>query len=98
MQFEWDEIKNQTNKQKHGISFEAAALVFHDPFLITVPDNRYEYCEERWLSVGLVNDFVLYVAHIMWDEEYGEEIIRIISARAATPREERKYFTHRRVS
>ncbi|MBQ7261144.1 MAG: BrnT family toxin [Lachnospiraceae bacterium] len=27
---EWDEIKSRTNIQKHGISFETAALVFAD--------------------------------------------------------------------
>lgn len=27
---EWDEYKNSINKQKHGISFETAALVFAD--------------------------------------------------------------------
>ncbi|HEY5161717.1 MAG TPA: BrnT family toxin, partial [Terriglobales bacterium] len=32
MRFEWDEEKNRRNKLKHGISFQAAAVVFDDPF------------------------------------------------------------------
>ncbi len=38
MTFEWDENKNNTNKQKHGVSFETAARVFLDPNVIVVPD------------------------------------------------------------
>ena len=30
MRFEWDEEKNTVNKEKHGISFETAALVFDE--------------------------------------------------------------------
>ncbi|MDQ0151980.1 uncharacterized DUF497 family protein [Moryella indoligenes] len=30
MTFEWDENKNQINKQKHGIAFEEAQTVFYD--------------------------------------------------------------------
>lgn len=45
MKFEWDKGKNSTNKEKHGISFELASLVFHDLNIISVPDYRYD--EER---------------------------------------------------
>lgn len=31
MRFEWDEAKNDANKRKHGVSFEAASTVFDDP-------------------------------------------------------------------
>jgi uncharacterized DUF497 family protein len=31
VQYEWDEVKNLRNQQKHeGISFELAALIFDD--------------------------------------------------------------------
>ena len=30
LKFEWDDNKNQTNIQKHGISFEEATSVFYD--------------------------------------------------------------------
>jgi uncharacterized protein len=30
MRFEWDEAKNRSNLQKHGIDFETAVLVFED--------------------------------------------------------------------
>ena len=41
MQFEWDENKNQTNIEKHGISFLEASTVFYDEnaVLFDDPDN-----------------------------------------------------------
>ena len=92
MQFEWDENKNKANKRKHGIRFETAALIFQDPCLLSVVDITQH--EERWRSLGLLQDCVIYVAHTVKEDEYGEEIIRIISARAATPNETRSYFLH----
>ncbi len=32
IQFEWDSQKASSNLQKHGITFETACEVFHDPF------------------------------------------------------------------
>ncbi len=92
MQFEWDEKKNESNRAKHGLSFETAALVFRDPNLLSLWDARYEEEEGRWISLGRVDATVIYVAHIVKENENGEEIIRVISARKATSREERRYF------
>jgi len=64
--------------------------VFDDPNQLSIQD-RYEGGEERWQTIGLVNGIaVLIVAHTFSDDD-GEEIIRIISARKATPRERRRY-------
>ena len=90
MKFEWDNSKNAKNKKKHGISFELASLIFHDSHLLSVPDHRYT--EERWQSIGQIDGVIVYVAHIVGENKNGEEIIRIISARKATPNEERRYY------
>jgi len=89
--FEWDPVKARANRRKHGISFEDAILVFDDPYLLSEED-RWEHGEQRWRSYGLVGSLllVLIVAHT-WEEENGDEVIRIISARKATPREREKY-------
>ena len=97
MRFTWDETKNRSNQKKHaGIAFEEAAHVFRDPFRLTRQD-RVEDGEERWQTIGVVHGVtVLLVAHtITEDDEDGEpvEIIRIISARRATPKE-RKHYEH----
>ena len=95
MRFEWNQTKNRSNQAKHGVSFEMSALVFSDPFLLSVQDTRYIDSEQRWYSLGCIETTVLYVVHIFYEDENGEEIIRIISARNATPGEERRYFAQR---
>jgi uncharacterized DUF497 family protein len=90
--FEWDQAKNLANQRKHGLSFEEAAHAFADPFLFVVQD-RIEGGEYRWQAFGLVRGVVLVmVAHAV-REQGTTEVIRIISARYATPKERRRYET-----
>jgi uncharacterized DUF497 family protein len=89
--FLWDEEKNKRNQRKHGISFEAAKLVFEDPLHISRQD-RSEDGERRWQTIGMVGDVaLLLVAHTWEDTEGDGEHIRIISARCTT-RLERKVY------
>lgn len=90
MHFEWSSAKDQANQLKHGVSFELARLVFEDPWHLSIQD-RHEDGEERWQTLGLVKGLiVLLVAHTYHDDN-GEEVIRIISARKATPCERQSY-------
>lgn len=92
--FEWDRRKNAANKKNHRVSFEVATLIFNDPNLVSYLDTRFDYGEERWISVGSIcGSGVLIVAHTLREEHNGEEIIRIISARKATRREEERYLS-----
>ena len=88
--FEWDANKNERNKKKHGIDFETAQLVFDDPFCITFVDRVWGG-EERWHAIGAIEDILILVVVHTYEEEHGEEQIRIISARRATPHERRLY-------
>ena len=91
MDFEWDDEKNRSNKAKHGIRFESARAVFLDPFVVLIQD-RYVLGEERWQAIGIIGTLqIVVVAHTYRGEFYGEERIRIISARQATPGERRRY-------
>ena len=63
--WEWDPDKDETNRRTHGLSFETAALVFHDPFTATREDP-YPY-EQRWRTIGMVSTVVLMVVHT-WPE------------------------------
>lgn len=54
----------------------------------TAEDTREDYGEQRFLTLGLLEDQVVSVAHT----EQGEEI-RIISIRKATKHEARFYFS-----
>jgi len=97
MRFEWDEAKNRRNFAKHGIDFETAALVFEDPHALSFQDRIVEG-EERWQTFGVVNGLMLIVmvAHTWWEEEQGENVIRLISARSATSYEKRIYEAHKK--
>lgn len=89
--FEWDDQKSESNFRKHGIRFEEAAFIFDDQLAASVQD-RIENGEERWQTIGMSNDcLLLVVAHTVRDNEDGTEIIRIISARRAEPKERKRY-------
>ena len=86
MDFEWDEVKNLSNIQKHGVSFEIARGIFESTILTSIDDRR-DYGEVRHISVGRVDDrTVLVVAHTE-----REGTIRLISARRASRKERRRY-------
>lgn len=85
MEFEWDPEKERTNIAKHRLSFQTAARVFLDPFLLEIEDER-GYDEFRWNAIGMVEGRILIVTYTMRGARY-----RIISARGATPRERRTY-------
>ena len=90
MRFEWDENKNRSNYRKHGVLFEIAMLVFDDPNYVMEQDREVDG-EERWQTIGRVNEvIVLMVAHTIRDEE-DDMAIRIVSARTATAHERRRY-------
>ena len=44
MRFEWDEIKNLKNTEKHKISFQEGIQIFTSR-IFTVIDNRFDYGE-----------------------------------------------------
>ena len=51
MQAEWDEEKCRANLEKHGLSFEDAWQVLAGD-TITIPDERYDYGEDRLITLG----------------------------------------------
>ncbi|SFV70816.1 hypothetical protein MNB_SV-13-329 [hydrothermal vent metagenome] len=91
MNFEWDEKKNISNQEKHGVSFEEAKEVFDDALQISKLDHRFNYFEERWITIGVTKkEHILVVANLFFTDD-GEEIIRIISARKANNSERKIY-------
>ena len=89
--FEWDAAKAEINRHKHRVSFETATHVFTDPFALMEQD-RIENGEHRWQALGLAEGYLLLlVAHTVWDDEDGIEVIRIISARRADAKERKRY-------
>ena len=91
MEWTWDSAKDRANLRKHGLTFETAALVFDDPLAVTRLDHHFS--EQRWRTVGMVGNTVLFVVHTWPDIDplTGDEVGRIISARKATTRERKAY-------
>jgi uncharacterized protein len=88
--FEWDDTKNKTNLTKHGVTFEEAQTVFFDESAIQFDDPDHSIDEERFLLLGFSQKFeVLVVCHCYRSDE---SMIRIISARKATRKEQKVYF------
>jgi uncharacterized DUF497 family protein len=85
--FSWDETKRLRNLRKHGIDFQDRPKIFRG-FTLTAEDDRESYGERRFLTLGLLEDQVVSVAHT----ERGEDV-RIISIRKATKHEARFYFS-----
>lgn len=85
IEFEWDEAKNRANVAKHGLNFRDAERVLLGP-CATFLDDRFDYGEERLISLGLLAGRVIVIAHAPRDEK-----TRIISMRKANRREQEIY-------
>ena len=82
----WDTQKAVANIRHHGIEFSHAATVLDDPMAITIEDTRHG--EQRFVTIGADILGRVLVAVYAYS---GEEEIRLISARRATPKERRIY-------
>jgi uncharacterized DUF497 family protein len=65
MLFEWDADKARRNRRKHKVRFETAARIFLDPNRIETYDDRENYGEDRWKTVGLVETEWLAVVYTL---------------------------------
>ena len=84
MLFEYDPAKSATNRDKHGIDFEAAQALWSDPFLIVAPALTED--EPRFLAVGRIDGtYWTAVFTVRGDRT------RIISVRRARGREIERY-------
>jgi hypothetical protein len=85
MSVEWDEEKSRANLQKHGLSFDDAWQVLIGD-TITIQDERYDYGEDRLITLGRLLGRVVVVVHVARGEK-----TRIISMRKANAREQEIY-------
>jgi uncharacterized DUF497 family protein len=84
--FVWDEAKRESNLQKHGLDFVDVERMFAGE-TATILDDRFDYGEERFVTLGLLDGRVVAVAHTET-----ATIIRVISLRKATKNEEINYL------
>jgi uncharacterized protein len=89
IRFEWDPGKARLNLRKHGIAFEEAETVFADDHAILLDDPEHSRHEDRFVLLGVSARLrILVVVHAY---RARDEVIRLISARRATPRERAQY-------
>ena len=92
MRFAWDEAKAEENRQKHGVAFEEASTVFADENARLKHDPDHSQEEDRFLILGFSAKLRLLIVCHAYREN--DEVIRIISARKATPNERRQYGSY----
>ena len=90
MQYEWDEAKAAANIRNHGVAFTAIED-FDWSTAFVLPDERFDYNEDRWLAIGMIGSRLHAVSFTIRGDR-----IRIISLRRAEPREKRLYHEQSR--
>ena len=88
MNFEFDEIKSIKNKEKHGIDFIEAQLLWNNENSIVVPANIVDN-EIRYALISKLNKKCYVAIFTMREENY-----RIISVRRCRKNEEKNYETN----
>ncbi|HRJ40615.1 MAG: BrnT family toxin [Caldilineaceae bacterium] len=88
MRYTWDEVKRQKTLMERGLDFSRVSEVFGGP-VFTVEDDRWDYGEDRWVTIGLLGFKVVVVVHTESDDE-----IHVISLREATRNEQRFFFSN----
>jgi uncharacterized DUF497 family protein len=90
--FEWNRNKDKANSRNHGVSFDEAKTVFYDENAIEFYDKNHSLTEDRYLMIGLSSKLRLLLVNYTVREEKDEDVIRIISSRKPTKREQTVYF------
>jgi uncharacterized protein len=86
LKFEWDDSKNKSNLQKHGLDFIDAVKIFRGEIL----SAKSSYAAEvRWIAIGAIKETEIAVIYTMRGE-----VCRVISARRARKHERQKYHSN----
>lgn len=89
IRFTWDATKVAQNRRKHGVSFEEAQSVFYDDYAQLVADPDHSREEDRFILLGRSSQMRLLIVCHCYRES--DSVIRIISARKATKKEQQSY-------
>ena len=86
MRFTWSDAKRNLNIEQHALDFVDAPRVFEGP-TFTYEDDRFDYSEQRFVTLGILDEFVVSIVHTETSR-----VIRIISLRKATKHEQAIFF------
>ena len=91
MEFEWDENKRLKTLRERKIDFVDMIDLWDDPKRQEVRDNRKDYGEPRFQTIGRSKFNIYFVVYTVRVYEEDQEVIRIISARRANNKERELY-------
>jgi uncharacterized DUF497 family protein len=86
IRFTWDEKKRRATLEARRLDFADARKVFAGP-TFTWEDKRFDYGEQRFVTLGLLSGNVVVLVHTE-----SEEHIHVISMRKAEKDEQELYF------
>lgn len=88
MRYTWHEPKRQRTLAQRVMDFAHAEQVFAGP-TFTFEDDRKDYGEERWVTLGMLRGKVVVIVHTESEDE-----IHVISMREAERDEQRLFFAN----
>ena len=80
-EFTWELDQALANERKHGIAFQLASTVFHDPLAEIFHTVGHEDVDDGWSILGMTPTGVLLLVVHAYVEGRGDRCVRIISAR-----------------
>ena len=86
IQFVWDERKRARNLKVHGLDFADARQVF-EATTYTYEDDRFDYREQRFVTLGFLNGVAVAMVHTETPT-----MIRVVSFRKASRNETAIFF------
>jgi uncharacterized DUF497 family protein len=86
MEFEWDSDKSDACFTERGFDFAYVLHTFMDADRLTRKDTRWDYGEDRYQLLGIIDGRVFFVVYTVRGT-----VLRIISARKANQREVNDY-------
>ena len=87
MQYSYGKNKKALNLAKHGLDFDDAKLVIESNKTVTYEDDRFDYGEQRFITIGLLQNALVAIVTSETEKE-----IRIISMRKADKNEQAIYY------
>jgi uncharacterized protein len=88
MTYEWDHPKDIQNRRRHKLSLADGIPALEDPYAESWIDERFDYGEERIITLGRSPAGILLVVTC----EIAADLTRIISVRRAEKYEEERYY------
>ena len=82
----YDPAKRAETLKERGLDFKSAAEVLQGSLQFTYEDDRFDYGETRWITVGYLSHRMVV---IVWTQR--GDAIHVISMRKANEKEQKKY-------